>query len=144
MIHGFKQFILRGNVVDLAVGVVIGAAFTSVVNSLVKDIISPFISAIFKLPDFSRLTFIINGSTFLYGDFLNAVISFVIVAAVVYFFVVVPVNALVSRLHHEKPLDPTTKKCPECLSEISINARRCAFCTVQLNPESISHLPSEK
>ena len=129
MIKGFKQFILRGNVVDLAVGVVIGAAFTGVVSSLVTNIVTPLISAIFKSPDFSNLYFAINGSKFMYGNFFNALISFIIVAAVVYFFVVVPLNALIARTHREPPMDPTTKKCPECLSEIPIDAHKCAFCT---------------
>src|SRR5680860_140599 len=97
MLNGFKQFILRGNVVDLAVGVIIGASFGTVVNSLVKDILTPFISAIFKAPDFSNLMFTINDSNFMYGNFINALISFIIVAIAVYFFVVTPINALVSR-----------------------------------------------
>jgi len=129
MLKGFKQFILRGNVVDLAVGVVIGASFGSVVNSLVKDILTPFIAAIFKAPDFSGLMFTINGSKFMYGNFINAFIAFIIVAASVYFFVVTPINTLIAKTRKEKPLDPTTKKCPECLSEIPIDAKKCAFCT---------------
>ncbi|MFA6515122.1 MAG: large conductance mechanosensitive channel protein MscL [Candidatus Paceibacterota bacterium] len=126
---GFKQFILRGNVVDLAVGVVIGASFGTVVNSLVKDILTPLISAMFKAPDFSGLLFTINGSSFMYGNFINALIAFVIVAAAVYFFVVTPINTLISKTRKEKPLDPTTKKCRECLSEIPIDAKKCAYCT---------------
>jgi len=133
MLKGFKQFILRGNVVDLAVGVVIGASFGAVVNSLVKDILTPFISAIFKAKDFSGLMFTINGSSFMYGNFINAVISFLIVAFSIYFFVVTPINTLISKTRKEKPLDPTTKKCPECLSEIPIDAKRCAFCTSNLS-----------
>jgi large conductance mechanosensitive channel len=125
---GFKQFLLRGNVVDLAVGVVIGAAFGAVVTAMVKDLLTPFIAAIVKQPDFSALTFTIHGSKFLYGEFLNALVSFVIIAAAVYYLVVLPVNALVSRAHREPPSDPTTKKCPECLSEIPIDAKRCAHC----------------
>lgn len=132
MLKGFKQFILRGNVVDLAVGVVIGASFGTVVNSLVKDILTPFISAIFKAPDFSGLSFTINGSNFAYGNFLNALIAFLIVAVAVYFFVVTPINALISKTRKEKPLDPTTKKCNECLSEIPMEASRCAFCTSKI------------
>jgi len=132
MLKGFKQFILRGNVVDLAVGVVVGASFGTVVAALVKDLITPFIAALVKAPDFSKLAFVVNGSQFMYGDFLNAIISFVIVAAVVYFFVVLPINALVSRMHREPPPDPTTMKCPQCLSEIPVGAKRCAFCTAQL------------
>jgi len=129
MLKGFKQFLLRGNVVDMAVGIVIGAAFGAVVTGLVKDLLTPFIAAIVKQPDFSTLTFTINGSKFLYGDFVNALLSFLIVSAAVYFFVVLPINALVARMKKEPPADPTTRKCPECLSEIPIEARRCAFCT---------------
>ncbi len=126
---GFKQFILRGNVVDLAVGVVIGASFGSVVTALVTYVITPLIGAIVKAPDFSNLMFTINGSKFMYGNFLNALISFVLVAAAVYFFVVTPINTLITRTKKEPPLDPTTKKCPECISEIPIEAKRCAHCT---------------
>jgi large conductance mechanosensitive channel len=126
---GFKQFILRGNVVDLAVGVVIGAAFGTLVTALVRDLLSPLIGALVQVPNFSGLSFIVNKSRFMYGDFLNALISFLIVAAAVYYFVVVPVNHLVSRMRKEPPADPTTKKCPECLSEIPIDAKRCAHCT---------------
>ena len=129
MLKGFKQFLLRGNVVDMAVGIVIGAAFGAVVTDLVKDLLTPFIAAIVKKPDFSGLTFTINGSKFLYGDFVNALLSFLIIAAAVYFFVVLPINALVARARKEPPPDPTTKKCPECRSEIPIDAKRCAFCT---------------
>jgi large conductance mechanosensitive channel len=132
MLKGFKQFVLRGNVVDLAVGVVIGAAFGTVVTALVKDLVTPFISAIAKSPDFSALAFTINGSKFMYGDFINALISFLLVSATIYFFVVTPMNMLVSRMHKEPPADPTTKKCPECLSEIPIDAKRCAFCSQAL------------
>jgi large conductance mechanosensitive channel len=126
---GFKQFLLRGNVVDLAVGVVIGAAFGSVVTAMVKDLLTPLIAAVVKAPDFSGLYFTLNGSKFLYGEFVNAAIAFIIVATAVYFFVVLPINALIARARREPPADPTTKKCPECLSEIPIAARRCAFCT---------------
>jgi len=127
---GFRQFLLRGNVVDLAVGVVIGAAFGSMVTAFVKDLLTPLIAAIAKQPDFSTMTFTINGSKFLYGDFVNALISFVLIAAAVYYFVVLPINALVARYRKAPaPADPTTKKCLECLSEIPIDARRCAFCT---------------
>ena len=129
MLKGFKQFVLRGNVVDLSVGVVIGASFSAVISSLVKDILTPFISAIFKAPDFSGLMFTINGSSFMYGNFLNALIAFLIVAAAIYFFVVTPINTLISKTRKEKPLDPTTKKCSECLSEIPLEAKRCAHCT---------------
>jgi large conductance mechanosensitive channel len=119
---------LRGNVVDLAVGVVIGAAFGGVVNALVKDLLTSFIAAIVKQPDFSAFTFTVNGSKFLYGEFINALVSFVIISAAIYYLVVLPVNALVSRAHNEPPADPTTKKCPECMSEIPIEAKRCAHC----------------
>lgn len=129
MLSGFKQFILRGNVVDMAVGVVIGAAFASVVGALTKDLLTPLIAALVKAPDFSGLTFTLNGSKFAYGDFLNTLVSFVLVAAAVYFFVVTPINALVARMRKAPaPADPTTKKCPECLSEIPIDAKRCAHC----------------
>ena len=126
---GFKQFLLRGNVVDLAVGVVMGVAFGSVVAAIVKDLLTPLIAAVVKAPDFSGLYFTLNGSKFLYGEFVNAAIAFVIVATAVYFFVVLPINALIARAKREPPADPTTKKCLECLSEIPIGARRCAFCT---------------
>jgi large conductance mechanosensitive channel len=133
MLKGFRQFLLRGNVLDLAVAVVIGGAFGAVVTALVKDLITPLIAAIVGKPDFSAIQFEINGSRFLIGDFVNAVISFVMIGAAVYFFVVVPVNALMARLRRgEAPPDPTTKKCPECLSEVPIAARRCAFCTQPL------------
>jgi large conductance mechanosensitive channel len=129
-VKGFKQFLLRGNVVDLAVGVVIGAAFGAVVTALVKDLLTPLIAAIVKQPDFSGLTFTLNGSKFLYGEFINALLSFLIIATAVYFFVVLPINALIARTRRDPaPADPTTKKCPECLSEIPIAARRCAYCT---------------
>jgi len=129
MAGGFRQFLLRGNVVDMAVGVVVGAAFATVVSAFTKDLLTPFIAAIFKKPDFSGFSFTINNTKFLYGDFINALIAFLIVAAVVYYFVVVPMNALVARSHKEPPADPTTRKCPECLSEIPIGAKRCAHCT---------------
>lgn len=128
MLQGFKAFLLRGNVVDLAVAVVLGVAFTAVVTAFVKDLITPLIAALFGKPDFSSLNFTINNSKFLYGDFINALIAFVIVAAVIYYLVVLPINALIARSHREKPADPTTKKCTECLSEIPIGAKRCAFC----------------
>src|SRR5512135_2573214 len=111
---GFKQFLLRGNVVDMAVGIVIGAAFGTAVTGLVKDLLTPLIAAIVKQPDFSALTFTINGSKFLYGEFINALLSFLIIAAAVYFFVVVPVNAMIARSRREPPADPTTRKCAEC------------------------------
>lgn len=127
---GFKQFLLRGNAVDLAVGVVIGAAFGNIINSLVKGLLTPFIAAVVKQPDFSAISFTIRGSKFLFGDFVNAVVSFVIIAAAVYFAVVLPMNALMAHVQRsDKPAQPSTKKCPECLSEIPIEARRCAHCT---------------
>jgi large conductance mechanosensitive channel len=135
---GFKQFLLRGNVVDLAVGVVIGAAFGSVVNSLVKGLLTPLIAAVAKQPDFSSISFTIRGSKFLFGDFVNSVVSFVIIASAVYFAVVLPMNALIAKIQREdKPTQPSTKKCPECLSEIPIAARRCAHCS-QPVPQSVA------
>lgn len=129
MLKEFKQFLLRGNVVDLAVGVVIGTAFGSLVNALVSDFLTPLIAAIAKVPDFGALAFTLNGSVFPYGHLLNALISFALVATAVFFFVVKPVNLLISMSRKEPPADPTTKKCPECMSEIPINAKRCAHCT---------------
>jgi large conductance mechanosensitive channel len=130
MLKGFRAFMLRGNVLDLAVAVVIGAAFGAVVTALVKDLITPLIAAIVGKPDFSAIRFTVNGSNFLLGDFINALVSFLLIGAAVYFFVVLPVNAFMARMRRgEAPPDPTTKKCPECLSEIPIAARRCAFCT---------------
>lgn len=130
MLRGFKEFILRGNVVDLAVGVVIGASFGTVISAIVKDLLTPLIAAIVKAPDFSNLSFTLNGSKFLYGDFLNAVIAFLIVAASVYFFVVLPINTLIEKAKRSPTtVDPTTRKCPECLNEIPIGAKRCGFCT---------------
>ena len=129
MLNGFKKFILRGNVVDMAVGVVIGAAFGGVVTALTKDLLTPLIAALVGKPDFSNIKFTIHGSEFPVGDFINAAISFLLIAAAVYFFVVTPINALVARMRKAPaPADPTTKKCPECLSEIPIEARRCAHC----------------
>jgi len=129
MLRGFKAFLLRGNVVDLAIAVVIGVAFGVVITAFVKDLITPLIAALGGKPDFASLYFTINKSRFLYGDFFNALIAFVIIAAVIYFFVVVPYTALIERSRKEPPADPTTKKCPECMSEIPKDARRCAFCT---------------
>ncbi len=132
LLNDFKAFILRGNVVDLAVAVVIGVAFKAIVDALVADFITPLVAAIGGKQDFSSLDFTINSSVFAYGHFLNQTISFLIIAAVVFFFVVTPVNALMARAKKEPPVDPTSKKCPECLSEIPLEARRCAFCTAQL------------
>ena len=129
MLSGFKQFILRGNVVDMAVGVVIGAAFATVVAAFTKDLLTPLIAALVGKPDFSAITFTVNNSIFAVGDFINAAVAFILVAAAVYFFVVTPVNMLVARMHRsDAPASPSTKKCPECLSEIPIAARRCAQC----------------
>jgi large conductance mechanosensitive channel len=129
MLDGFKKFILRGNVVDMAVGVVIGAAFGGVVTALTKDLLTPLIGAVVgKHGDFSGLQFSISGTPFPIGDFINAVISFFLIAAAIYFFVVTPVNALLARMHKDPPAAPTTKKCPECMSEIPIEAKRCAHC----------------
>lgn len=130
---GFKQFIMRGNVLDLAVAVVIGAAFGAIVTALVKDLITPLIAAIVGKPDFSAIQFEVNGSKFLLGDFINALVSFLLISGAVYFFVILPMNALLARMRRgEVPTDPTTKVCPECLSTIPIAAKRCAFCTTQL------------
>jgi large conductance mechanosensitive channel len=130
MLKGFKEFILRGNVVDLAVAVVMGAAFGGVVSAFVKDLLTPLIAAVAGKPDFSGLTFTVNNSKFLYGDFINAVVSFLLVAAAVYFFVVAPLNALTARSKKAPPpAPPATRPCPECLSEIPSGTRRCAHCT---------------
>ena len=134
LVNDFKQFLLRGNVVDLAVAVVIGAAFGAVVTALVEDFVTPLIAAIGGQQDFSALDFTINESTFRYGDFINKVLTFVSVAAAIFFFVVTPINALIARARREPPADPTTRKCPECLSEIPVEARRCAFCTSEVAP----------
>jgi large conductance mechanosensitive channel len=133
MLKGFKEFLLRGNVMDLAVAVVIGAAFGAVVTAIVSDLITPLITAIAGKRDFSALVFTVNNSEFKIGHFLNAVVSFVLIGAAIYFLVVTPMNALNARRRRgEAPPDPTTKKCPECLSEVPIAAKRCAFCTSQL------------
>jgi large conductance mechanosensitive channel len=133
--RGFKQFMMRGNVVELAVAVVVGSAFGAVVAALVKDLITPLIAAIFGKPDFSAIFFTIHSSRFPVGDFINALVSFLMVGSAVYFLVVLPINALTARMRRgEAAPDPTTKKCPECLSEVPIAARRCAFCTSALLP----------
>ena len=125
MLSGFRQFVFRGNVVDLAVAVVIGGAFGAVVTAFVKDLLTPLIAAIVGSPDFSAIRFTVNGSQFLVGDFINAVVAFLLIAAAVYFFVVAPVNAFIARQNRgEAAPDPTTKKCPECLSEVPVAARR--------------------
>jgi large conductance mechanosensitive channel len=133
LLKEFKQFILRGNVVDLAVAVVIGTAFGAVVAAFIADIVTPLIAAIFGKPNFASLSFTINNSTFLYGDFINAVITFVSIAAAIFFFVVKPLNVLEARRAAGEPVEsPTTKACPECLSDIPIAAKRCAFCTSEV------------
>ena len=129
MLNGFKKFILRGNVVDMAVGVVVGAAFGTVVTELTKAFLTPLIALIVGKPDYSNLKFTVRSTMFPIGDFINAVISFLLIAAAVYFFVVVPVNWLMARMHKDEPAaNPTTRQCPECLSEIPIAARRCSHC----------------
>jgi large conductance mechanosensitive channel len=128
MLDGFKKFILRGNVVDLAVGVVIGAAFGGVVTAFTKDLLTPLIAALVGKPDFSSVGFKIGETAFPVGDFINAVVSFLLVAGAVYFFVVLPLNALMARINPAKEAAPTTKPCPECLSDIPIEAKRCAHC----------------
>lgn len=132
LLNEFKAFIMRGNVVDLAIAVVIGAAFGAVVTALVADIITPLIAAIGGQPNFGNLTFTINHSQFKYGDFINAVISFIILAAVIFFLVIKPLNWLQSRGKQALPPDPTTRECPYCISEIPIQATRCAFCTQEV------------
>ena len=133
MLKGFKEFMLRGNVIDLAVAVVIGAAFGAVITALVKDLITPLIAAVGGKPDFSALAFRVNGSRLLVGDFINALVSFLMIGAAVYLFIVAPLNAWNERIRRgEVAPDPTTRKCTECLSEVPIAARRCAFCTSQL------------
>lgn len=133
MLKGFRQFMMRGNVVDLAVAVVMGAAFNGVITALVKDLITPLVAAIFGQRSFSEITFEVNHSKFLVGELVNAVLSFLLMGATLYFLVVVPMNAITARLHRGgRPPDPTTRKCPECLSEVPIAARRCAHCTSPL------------
>jgi large conductance mechanosensitive channel len=132
MLKDFRDFVLRGNVVELAVAVVMGAAFGAVVTAFVASFITPLIAAIVGKPDFSALAFTINGSRFTYGAFFNALLSFLIIAAVVFFFVVKPVNALMARYKPEPALDRVTGECPECLSDIPEAAHRCAFCTAEL------------
>ena len=130
MFRGFREFLLRGNVVDLAVAVVIGAAFGAVVAAFVKDLMTPFIAALIGKPDFSALSLTLRGSQLLIGDFLNALIAFILTAAAVYFFIVAPMNAIAAR--RRAGAEPTTKKCGECLSDVPVGARRCAFCTSPL------------
>jgi len=131
-VKDFKEFLLRGNLVDMAVGIVIGLAFAAVVTALVGDLITPLIAAIGGKPDFGGLAFHINGSAFKYGDFINALITFVIIAAVVFYLIVKPVNALMKRYRTEPDIEQTTQPCPNCLSQIPIGATKCAFCTADL------------
>ena len=130
----FKEFLLRGNLVDMAVGIVIGVAFAALVTAFVADLVTPLIAAIGGKPNFDNLSFTVNSSHFLYGAFINALISFLIIAAVIFFLVVKPVNALMSRRRTEPPIDVPTRECPECMSEIPEAARRCAFCTTEVSP----------
>jgi large conductance mechanosensitive channel len=132
---GFKEFILRGNVLDLAVAVVLGAAFGNVISSFVRDLLTPLIAALGGQPNFSSLYFTVNNSRFMYGEFINSIISFLIVGTVIYFFVVVPMSRLLGR-SKERAQAPSLRKCPECLSDVPLQARRCAFCAVTLNPVS--------
>jgi large conductance mechanosensitive channel len=137
-INDFKTFILRGNVVDLAIGIVIGAAFTGVVQAFVKDFVNPLIGAFGGQPNFTNLTFTVGKGTFLWGDFLTILLNFLIVALVVFFFVVRPVNRLMSRRKTELAPDPTTRDCPYCLSSIPMAATRCAFCTAPVEPVTVA------
>lgn len=133
MLKGFKQFVLRGNVLDLAVAVVIGGAFGKIVTALVGDLLTPLIALIGGKPDFTAVNFKLNGTIFKLGDFVNELVSFLMVAVAIYFFVVAPMNALNERRHRgDAPPDPTTKKCPECLTEVPVAARRCAACASPL------------
>lgn len=134
----FRAFLLRGNVVDLAVGIIIGAAFSSVINALVKDMITPLIAALLGKPHFEGLDFTINGSHFMVGDFINAVISFLLMALVVFFFVVKPINTLTTRFRHEPSPDPSIKKCPFCISDMAAHATRCPHCTSELEGASVT------
>jgi large conductance mechanosensitive channel len=134
MLSDFKKFVLRGNVVDLAVAIVVGLAFTAMITAFVADLVTPLIAAIFGKPDFANLSFRLHHSTFKYGSFLNTVLSFLIIATVVFFAVVVPLTALMRRLNvlpKDEP-EPPTRECPECLSDIPVGARRCRFCTTEL------------
>lgn len=132
ILQGFKNFVMKGNVVDMAVGVVIGVAFSAVVNAMVVDLITPLIGALGGTPDFSGIFFTLNGSKFMIGEFINALISFLIIAAVVYFFVVVPMNKLLAKMKGETSADPSEKVCPECLSKVPVKAKRCKFCAQPL------------
>jgi large conductance mechanosensitive channel len=135
-VSGFKKFLLRGNLIELAVAFVIGAAFTAIVTSLVKDLITPLIAAIGGKPDFSNLAFYVNKSKFAYGDFLNSLVSFLIIAAVVYFLIVAPTVKLTARLARKQ--EATERECPECLSEIPVKATRCMYCTAEVPPVTVA------
>jgi large conductance mechanosensitive channel len=136
MIREFKQFLLRGSVVDLAVGVVIGAAFNALITSLVSNLLTPLLAGIVRSPDFSRLSFTLGDNVIMYGNVLNALATFVLVSGAIFFFVVKPMNVLISRSKKGPTIDPATKKCTECLSEIPREARRCAFCTSDQTPST--------
>lgn len=143
--RGFMQFLLRGNVVDLAVAVVIGAAAGSVITSFVRNIFSPLVAAIFGTKSkASDAFFVVNHSKIMYGEFLNAFVSFLLIAIVVYFFVITPTNKLVSSSHFKPPPDPSTRKCPDCLSEIPISAKRCAYCTAEVTPLEAENVSSPR
>ncbi len=136
LLKEFRQFLMRGNVVDLAVAVAVGAAFNNIVQSLVADVITPLLGAVVGKPDFSKLTFVINSSVFTYGKFLNALVSFLLISAAIFFFIVTPFNRFMRLVQmHETTPDPTTRKCPECISEIPMAATRCKFCTAVVPPE---------
>jgi large conductance mechanosensitive channel len=144
--QGFRKFVLRGNVVDLAVAVVIGAAFGAVVQALVKDLITPLIGAFGGVPDFSALFFTVNNSKFMIGDFINAVVGFLLLAVIVYYFVVLPVQKLMDRFTPAPAPPTTTRECPYCLSKIPVKARRCAFCTADVEDKvqsTIEHMTSQ-
>ena len=130
--NGFKKFLLRGNVVDLAVAVVVGAAFKDIVDTMVKGLITPLLGIFGGVPDFSALSFSINNSRFLVGEFINAVVSFIILAAIIYFIVVVPINKMMARFQPQEPEPQVTRECPECLSKIPVKATRCAFCSTEV------------
>lgn len=135
---GFRQFLMRGNLIELAVAVVIGTAFTAIVTALVKDLITPLIAAVGGQPNFSKIAFTVHKSTFSIGDFINALVSFVIIASVVYFLLVMPMAKLVERLNRHKAA--TERDCPECLSAIPVAATRCKFCTAIISP--VNPLPT--
>ncbi len=134
MLKGFRNFVLRGNVVDLAVAVIIGAAFTGIVTALVKDLINPLIAATVRKPDFSAFVLTIHGGKFLYGDFLNQLISFLLIAATVYFFFVLPIQSLLRKMNPVQAAPPATRPCPECLGEIPLAAKRCQHCAQPVEP----------